>query len=325
MAWHTVKQRCLEGKSRYDDQWPTRTNQAMNLNINAQPSGWQNWMQIWTLCDCDSKSPRSRAATNSNHKPQIVLQTTLNMAKCRCKPVACWCFLYPSVILKLCSFQINFVRALHGGSSLESPNVTSPRMRYMSIVTLSFSVSMTITAPHTLAIHVFETWNCLGLASWMFWVLPTPLRCQVSSSKGFNMIQVSSGALCQFAKLLQKALICKEFFSKIQVAFSLLLATPWTDEDQGFCKSVDAILLQGLGIEIRFNFTCNRNKVGSILFVASCHINRCSFILKIPEAFRTLGRGTAMGRDRKCKQCQMSTCMLHYSTLQLRSSLYGSF
>lgn len=237
-----------------------------------------------------------------------------------------WCFLYPFVIWKQCAFQISFVRALYGGSSLESSNMTSPRLRYMSTVTLS--VSMTITARHILAIHVFETWNYLV---WLprcsgcfrhFW-------CQVSSSKCCNMIQVyqvSSSALCQFAKLLQKALICKEFFSKIQAAFSLLFATPWTDEDQGFCKSFDAILLQGLGIEIRFNFTCSRNKVRGILFVASCHVNSCSFILKIPEAFRRTGRGTGkapevqtMSSDVKCLHT------LHHSISQLRSSLYGSF
>ena len=61
-----------------------------------------------------------------------------------------WCFLYPFVIWKLCAFQISFVRALYGGSSLESSNMASPRLRYMSTVTLS--VSLTITARHILAI-----------------------------------------------------------------------------------------------------------------------------------------------------------------------------
>lgn len=94
MTWTDMpgmKQRCLEGKYWYDDEWPTRTNQTMNLSINTQPT------DVVGIIECKFElCVRSRAATNSNHQPQV-LQTTLNMAKSRCKPTAFWCFLYQTV------------------------------------------------------------------------------------------------------------------------------------------------------------------------------------------------------------------------------------
>ena len=112
-----------------------------------------------------------------------------------------WCFLYPFVIWKLCAFQISFVRALHGGSSLDRPTWLLP-----DCATCQPSRSPSLW-PSRLVTSSLSRYPCLrdlklfGLASWMLRVLPTLLMPSIfikmlQHDSSLWVYEVSSSAFC---------------------------------------------------------------------------------------------------------------------------------
>ena len=158
-------------------------------------------MQIWTLCDCDSKSPRSRAATNSNHQPQIVLQTTLNMAKSRCKPIA-----FDAFCILLWFGNCARFKLVLSEPCMVAPAWNRPTWLLPDCATCQPSRSPSLW-PSRLVTSSLSRYPCLrdlklfGLASWMLRVLPTLLMPSIfikmlQHDSSLWVYEVSSSAFC---------------------------------------------------------------------------------------------------------------------------------
>lgn len=114
-------------------------------------------------------------------------------------------------------------------------------------------------------------------------------------------IRLCFGTPHQLAKVLHIGFICKEGASKIQCAFNAfgLFCLAQSNEYQRFWERFNSSLFQRLWIKVEFHFTGNGKKVGSILLVPRCHMNRLNVAVghKIPQTRKRTNGFLPTARD----------------------------